>query len=94
MKISLEEDGAISPKERHLLNRSCEKLGISEERAQELELSLSELHLTDEEKEYIEGYRICLEEDNIISEKERRLLDKLRKMLGISEERAKELEIM
>lgn len=94
VKICLEEDGAISPKERRLLNRLREKLGISEERAQELELSLSEPHLTDEEKEYIEEYKICLEEDNIISEKERRLLDKLRKMLGISEERAKELETM
>lgn len=92
VKICLEEDGLVSPKERRLLNRLRDKLGISEERAQELEVSLLEPELTDAEKEYIEEYKACLEEDNIISEKERRLLEKLRKILGISEERAKELE--
>ena len=44
-----------------------------------------------EEKEYQEELKACLE-DGTISDRERRLLDRLRKSLGISEERAKAIE--
>lgn len=91
VKACLEVDSEISPKERRLLNRLRERLGISEERATELETSLQSIQLTDEEKEYLEEYKACLEEGEI-SSKERRLLDRLRDKLGISEERAKEIE--
>ena len=93
IKYCLEEDEEISPRERRLLEKLRIKLGITEERAKELEESLLAPALTDEEKEYLEEYKECAA-DGEITAKERRLLDKLRKMLGISEERAKELETL
>ena len=91
LKACLEEDGEISSKERRLLNRLRERLGINEERAEELEASLLEPELTEEEKEYLDEYKACIEEGEL-SPKEIRLLNRLRMSLGISEERAKELE--
>lgn len=91
-KVCIEEDGEISPKERRLLERLREKLGISAERAKVLEESLVVPQLTDEEKEYLEEYKACIEEDEEISPKERRLLNRIRESLGISEERANEIE--
>lgn len=84
-------DGELGSSERRLLNKLRDKLGISEERANELEASLSKPQLSEEEKEYVEAYQDALE-DGVVSEKERRLLDKLMKINNISEERAKELE--
>lgn len=92
LKACLEEDGEISTKERRLLERFREKLGISAERAKELEDSLSTSQLTDAEQEYLEEYKACLEDDGEIYPKERRLLNRLRDTLGIPEERAIELE--
>ena len=92
VKMCLEEDNEISPKERRLLDRLRVKLNISEERAKELEDSLNTPQLTEDEQEYLEEYKLCLEEDGEISSKERRLLDRLRDKLGITVERAKELE--
>jgi len=94
VKMCLEEDNEISPKERRLLDRLRSKLNISEERAKELEESLKAPQLTEDEQEYLEEYKLCLEEDGEISSKERRLLDRLRDKLGISVERAKELEMI
>lgn len=85
-------DGEIGNSERRLLNKLRMKLGISEERAEELEASLQKPQLTEEEQEYLEAFQDAME-DGIISEKERRLLDKLMKMNNISEERAKEIEM-
>ena len=48
--------------------------------------------LLDNEQEYMEEYKLCLEEDGEISPKERRLLDRLREKLGISISRAIEIE--
>ena len=93
LKACLEEDGKISSKERRLLNRLRERLGITEERAEELENSLLRPELTEEEKEYLDEYKACIEEGEL-SPKEIRLLNRLRMSLGISEERAKELETM
>lgn len=92
IKACLEEDNEISPKERRLLDRLRIKLNISEGRAKELEGSLKVLQLTEEEREYLEEYKACLDEDGEISPKERRLLDRFRDKLGISEERVLELE--
>ena len=91
LKACLEEDSEISVKERRLLNRLRDRLGISEERAEELESSLLKPQLTEEEQEYLEEYKACTEEGEL-SPKEIRLLNRLRINLGISEERAKELE--
>ena len=49
------------------------------------------LQLTNDEKEYLEAYKDAYE-DGIMSDKQRYLLDKLRMMYGISEERAREIE--
>ena len=93
LKVCLEEDSEISVKERRLLNRLRDRLGISEERAEELESSLLKPQLTEEEQEYLEEYKACTEEGEL-SPKEIRLLNRLRINLGISEERAKELETL
>lgn len=86
-------DGEIGGSERRLLNKLRVKLGISEERAAELEASLQKPQLTEEEQEYLEAYQDAME-DGVISDKERRLLDKLMKINNISEERAKEIEML
>lgn len=90
VKACLADDGKISQRERRLLNRLRDSLGISEQRAKELEASLSP-SLTDDEKEYVEALKESMA-DGVISQRERRLLEKLRASMGISEERAKELE--
>lgn len=84
-------DGEISPRERRLLEKIRIQSGISEERAAELENSLTALKLTKEEQEYLDEYKDVIA-DGEITEKARRLLDKFRKLNGISEERAKEIE--
>jgi len=86
-------DGELGGSERRLLNKLRVKLGISEERAAELEASLQKPQLTEEEQEYLEAYQDAME-DGVISEKERRILDKLMKINNISEERAKEIEML
>lgn len=84
-------DGEISERERRLLERLRVKCGISPERSIDLEKQLTEPQLTAEEKEYLEAYR-DVSFDGQVNEKERRILDRLRNMLGITEERAKEIE--
>lgn len=85
-------DSEISERERRLLDRLRVKCGISRERSIELEKQLKEPQLTDEEKEYLEAYREACE-DGQLSDKERRMLNRLREMLGVTEERAKEIEL-
>lgn len=93
LKNCLEENNEISSGERRLLEKLRKHLGISEERALELEEYLKP-SLTEDEKEYLEEYRYCLASGNEISASERRLLDKLRNRLGISEDRAKNIECL
>lgn len=89
IRACLDNDGEITSRERRLLDRLRKSLGITEARAKELEASVNSM--SDEEKEYQEELKVCLE-DGTISDRERRLLDRLRKSLGISEERAKAIE--
>ena len=89
IRACLDNDGEISSRERRLLDRLRKSLGITEARAKELETSVN--NMSDDEKEYQEELKACLEEGTI-SDRERRLLDRLRKSLGISEERAKAIE--
>ena len=88
------EDGVITDKERRLLDRLRKSLGISEARAAELEAMCQPLSLTAEEQEYADEVKVCLEDDGEITAKERRLLDRLAKSLGISPDRATEIEQM
>jgi len=88
----LEEGGVISDEERSFLERKRKKLGVSEDRAKEIEnVCLDEL-MTAEEREYIEELQAAMT-DGVIPDNVRRLLDRLRKSLDITEARAKELEL-
>ena len=86
-------EGEITARERKLLEKLRVKLGISEDRAKELEDSLSQPQLSEEEIEYLNEYRDIVA-DGEVTPRERKLLDKICKMNGISPERAKELEAM
>lgn len=68
-------------------------LGLSEERAAQIEEMLITPQLTDEEKEYLDALKDEIV-DNRIPNKAYRLLNRLRNSLGITNKRAKELEEM
>lgn len=85
------EDGEITTRERKMLERIRVSLGISEERAKEIEALLSNPKLTEDEQAYFDAYKEATI-DGKISEKERRLLEKLRVLYNISENRAREIE--
>lgn len=87
------EDGIIEDSSRKILERRRVKLGISEDRAHELEnLVLGRSDHTQEEKSYIEEVEFCLEDGNELGEAERKILNRKREKLNISVERAQELE--
>lgn len=96
VRYMLEDDDQIDEKENQMLSRIRERLGISESRAEELKNSIilswkKEEDLTDEEKEYLKDFEMFIR-DGEIQERERRMLNRLAGLLGISEERAMELE--
>ena len=86
----LEEEGVISNDDRKYLERKRLKLGISEERAAGIE-KMCIPQLTENEQEYVGLFREMSAEGEI-SERKRRLLERERESLGISPERAQELE--
>ena len=83
-------DGEIGNREKKLLERKRDKLNISAQRADEIEKSCK-AQLSDEEIEYLNTYK-DLAKDGIISDTERRLLDREAYRLGISPDRVLELE--
>ena len=93
VEFCLEDESEISAHSRKFLERKRQKLGLSETRAQEIEdmVKASLVSFTDEEKEYMEALDDVIE-DGVIPDNVRRLSERERKSLGISEERAKELE--
>lgn len=93
VKFCLEDDGMIDDSERRLLERKRIKFGISQERAAEIENSLLQSQLTEDEQDYLEAVKEELVE-GMIPDASRRLLDRLRKRMDISDERAKEIEII
>ena len=88
-----DNNGTISNSQRRLLEKVRVSLWVSEARVRELEAMCSAPQLTDEEKEYLTEYKACLNDGGTITASERRLLERVRKSLGISEQRAKELEL-
>lgn len=84
-------EGEIGEREHRFLNRMRLTLGLSEERAAQIEKMLSQPQLSDNEKEYFDALRDEIV-DNQIQEKSYRLLNRLRSSLGISDKRAKEIE--
>lgn len=93
VEFCFEDASEIDVHSRKFLERKRQKLGLSETRAQEIEdmVKASLVSFTDEEKEYMEALDDVIE-DGVIPDNVRRLLERERKSLGISEERAKELE--
>lgn len=94
LKELFEDDSEISPRERKMLDRIRQNLGISEERAKELEELLLNPELTEEEQQFLDNVREFFEDDGDITPRERKMLNHIRESLGISEERAEELEQM
>lgn len=75
---------------RKFLDRLCRRYNISPERAAVIE-KMAAPKLTDDEKEYLDSVKEVLA-DGEMSPRDRKLLNRLRDSLGISEERAAELE--
>lgn len=86
------EDGEISVRERRLLDKLRLTLGISESRAMEIEALCNPNTLSPDEQEYADEFKACIMDDGVISDKERRLLNRLAKSLGINSERVNEIE--
>ncbi len=84
------EYGEISTRERKLIDKLRVKLGISEQRADEIERHYK---LTEAEQEYLDEYREIISKGEI-SSRDRHFLDKLKKLNDISEERSWALENM
>lgn len=92
VKFMLEDDGVIDDKERRILERFRVKKGISKERAIDIENNLTSLgDLNENEKEYLDEYQELLN-DGEITEKERRILNRMAILYDISEQRVIELE--
>ncbi len=87
----LEEDGTLSDTDRKYLERKRVKLGLTEERANEIIEQLLP-RLTSEEQEYLETYKEMVGKGNEITPRIRRMLDREANALGIDEKRKIELE--
>ena len=84
-------EGEISERDLRMLDKFRVRCGISEERARDLEASCSKPQLNEDEQEYLELFKEYAA-DGEISERDRKMLYKMRDRMGISEERAKEIE--
>lgn len=85
-------DYNIGPRERKRLEKERVRLSITKERAQEIEDKI--LLVTEEENEYLEEYReYFVDYNGEIGPHERKRLERIRTRLGISEERATEIEL-
>lgn len=87
----LDSEGNISDSEKRLLNVVRRSMGITEEREKELINSWFVPSMTEDELAYISEYKECLKTGDL-TDSENRLLNRVRKMLNITDERAKELE--
>lgn len=92
--LSCLAEGPISETQRKLLNHMAGKFGISAERAAALEHIINQVKVsyTPAEMEYMEELDLCME-GGTISDDARKILDRHRMKLAISEKRANELEI-
>ena len=92
LRFMLEDDGQIDERERTILERFRTRYNITPERAKELEAqAIANAQRTPAEQEYLEEYKNSLQNGEI-SERERRLLNRLATALGIDETRVAELE--
>lgn len=86
----LEETGTITDDDRKYLERKRKKFGITEKRAREIEQEATP-SLTENEKEYLETFKE-LAASGTLTDRAKRLLERERESLGISKERAAEIE--
>lgn len=92
VRYMLEDDDKIDEKESRILERFRQKFNLSEDRANELKnILLSAVDLNSQELEYLKEYETFIQ-DGEIKERERRLLNRVANLLGISEDRALEIE--
>ncbi|MDO4161239.1 MAG: hypothetical protein Q4D41_12355, partial [Prevotellaceae bacterium] len=97
IEFCLEDDGVIDEQERTMLERKRMKLGISKERAKEIEdmaVSSNDDSLTEEEFAYKEEVEFCLEESKEIDSQARKFLERKRLKLGLTKEQAEKIESM
>lgn len=96
-KVAIVKDLARSNPEEYgeMVNMMRERLVFLEENYlnPQSKSLITNSSISDGESEYIEELKVC-HDDGVITDKERRLIDRLRKSLGISEARAAELEAM
>lgn len=90
--LSCLNDGVLTEDDRQYLNWKMQRFGISPERAAEIENSCAP-QLTDSEKEYLETFKE-MTEGKEMTDRIRRILERERESLGITKERADELEKM
>ena len=92
VRFMLEDDGEIDARECTILERFRTRYNITPERAKELEAqAIANAQRTPAEQEYLEEYKNSLQ-NGVISERERRLLNRLATALGIDKARVAELE--
>ena len=91
LKKFLVDDAEITAQERKMLDKICQKHGISEERAAELEKSLQKPQLSDDEQVYLDMYHEYTAKGEV-TERERRILNEFADAMGIENERIKEIE--
>lgn len=95
--VDLLENGEISDSERNILNKRKEKYSISDSRASEIEEFAKQERLQNlkpQNNSETSYYELILDfmENGIVSESNRKILNKRLEKYGITEARAKELE--
>lgn len=91
VRFCIEDDGIIDNSEQIYLNKTREKLGLTEERAKELQESLLKPQFTENEKEYINALSELMI-DGQIPESAQRIVERFRNLYEIDEQRANEIE--
>ena len=91
VRFCIEDDGIIDNSEQIFLNKTREKLGLTEERAKELQESLLKPQFTENEKEYINALSELMI-DGQIPESAQRIVERLRNLYEIDKQRANEIE--
>ena len=91
VRFCIEDDGIIDNSEQIFLNKTREKLGLTEERAKELQESLLKPQFTENEKEYINALSELMI-DGQIPESAQRIVERFRNLYEIDEQRANEIE--
>lgn len=91
ISVFFETDDNITSCERELIEHKRESLGIKEERAKELEATLSKSRVSTDEKRYLDLY-LCYIKKGCINEIDRKKLRKAANDIGITLKREEEIE--